>query len=125
MFSTKEIADYVHGQAATPEKQQFTFGKVKKIGESLTVRWPALAGITDDEPGPAGQIALAPKVKRVTAVIWRVRRRTLARIRAARRNILLLLLFILLSALMFVLESQQGPADRSRDNSRSGSTAAT
>ena len=125
MFSTKEIADYVHGQATTPEQHQFTFGKVKKMGESLTVRWPALADSIDDEPGPAGEIVLAPKVKRVTAVIWRVRRRTLARIGAARRNILLLLLFILVSAFMFVLESRQAPADRSRDNSRSGSTAAT
>jgi hypothetical protein len=125
MYSAKEIADYVHGQATTPEKQQFTFGKVKKIGESLTVRWPALAGIIEVEPGPAGQIVLAPKVKRVTAAIWGVRRRTLARIRAAQRNILLLLLFILLSALMFVLESRQAPADRSPDNSRSGSTAGT
>ncbi len=62
MLSAKEIADYVRGQARSPEKQQFTFSEVNKIGDALTTRWHALTGTTDDEPRPTGKVALAANV---------------------------------------------------------------
>ena len=125
MLSAREIADYVRGQATTPEKQQFTFSEVKKIENSLTMRRPASAEIIYDEPRPAGKSAVAAKVKRVTAVVSTLRIRTTAKIHSARRNILLVVLFVIIFALMFVLESRQAPANGSQDYARSASGAAT
>jgi hypothetical protein len=61
MLSAKEIADYVLGRARSPEKQQFTFSEVKKIGDALTIRGHGLTDIIGDEPRLTGKIALVAK----------------------------------------------------------------
>jgi hypothetical protein len=55
------------------EGSRFALGKEEKIGDSLNTRWPKLMDIIDDEPRPAGKIALAPRANKGTDVISRVR----------------------------------------------------
>jgi hypothetical protein len=90
MLSTKEIEEYVHGQIRSPEKQQFSFGEAEKIGDAT--------------------MALAAKVTKAEEVMFRLRSGGLRKMCAMKRNILLILLFLVVFAVMFVLESRESPA---------------
>ena len=120
MLSAKEIADYVHGQARWPEKQQFTFS-----GDVLTMHWHALTGNTGDESRLADKTGLAPMGNKARVVQSRPRRRGPRAIHSARRNLLLILLFIVIFAAMFVLDARQAPANPAHGYPRSTSTVVT
>ena len=122
MLSRKEIEEYVHGQVRSPEKQQFTFSEVKKIGDALTMRWHTLTDFTGGEPRLTGKIARAAKVVEAAKGMSRLRTGSVRTISAMKRNILLILLFLVVFAVMFVLDARQAPANPRHALSRSNST---
>ena len=121
MLSAKEIADYVYGPTRAPEYQQFTFSEEKRIGDVLHMRWQPETDIPEVKPGPTRKLALVVKVNQATAEMSRLRVRGFGESPAAGRNILLILLFFALFAVMFVLESRQAPANTMDASSPSNS----
>jgi hypothetical protein len=122
MLSAREIADYVYGPTRAPEYQQFTFSEEKRIGDVLSMSWHPGPEANEDKPGPIRKIALVAKVNKATAEISMLRARGFGESPAARRNILLILLFIVIFAAMFVLESRHAPANPMGAFSPSNST---
>jgi hypothetical protein len=119
MLSAKEISDYVRGQARSPEKQQFTFS-----GDALTTHWHAITDMSDDESRLTDIIALATTTNKAKVVKSRSRRGGPGETHSARRNILLILLFIAVFAVMFVLDARQAPASPVSGHAESTSTVA-
>lgn len=121
MLSEKEIADYVHGHAGPAEKQQFTFSGSTKIGDALIKRWHTLRDSTDGEPWLTDEIARAAKANRAAQALSWMRRGSLRTLSATKKNILLVMLFVVVFAAAFVLESQRAPAIPPQAFSRSNS----
>lgn len=122
MLSAKEIADYVHGRAGPAEKQQFTFSGSTKIGDALIMRWHTLTDFTDGEPKLTGKIARAAKANKAKQILSWLQKGGLRKISGAKRNLLLIMLFVVVFAATFVLESKRAPANSRHAFSRSNST---
>ena len=122
MLSPKEIADYVHGRTGPAEKQQFTFSGSTKMGDALIMRWHTLTDFTDGGPRLTGKIARAAKLNKANQVLSWLRPGGLRKISLTKRNILLIMLFVVVFAATFVLESKRAPANSKHAFSRSNST---
>lgn len=123
MLSAKEIANYVHGRAGPAEKQQFTFSGSTRIGDALIKRWHTLRDSTDGEPWLTGEIAQAAKANKAKQALSWLRRGGLRKLSATKKNMLSIMLFVVVFAAAFVLESQRAPAIPTQTFSRSNSTA--
>jgi len=123
MLSEKEIADDVHGQARSPEMQQFTFSEVEKDGDALIAHWHTLTDSTHREPGLTRQIARTVKATEAKTLMSRPGTGSSRTMPAMKRNILLFILFLVVFAVMFVLESRGAPANPAYGYPRPASTA--
>jgi hypothetical protein len=122
MLSTKEIADYVHGGAVSAEKHHFTFSGSTKIGDALIMRWHTLADFSDGGPTLTDEIAGAAKANKAKQVLSWLRKGGLRTMSVTKRNIVLIVLFVVVFAATFVLESKRAPANSTAAFSRSNST---
>jgi hypothetical protein len=123
MLSTKEIADYVHGRVGSAEEHHFTFSGSTKIGDALIMRWHTLADFSDSGPRLTGEIARAAKAKNAKHVLSWLRQWGLRTMSVTKRNVVLIVLFVVVFAATFVLESKRAPANSRDALSRSNSTA--
>src|SRR5512140_1461507 len=110
MLSAKEIADYVHGRTGPVESQQFTFSGPTKVGGALTMRWHTLRDSTHGEAWLTDEIAQAAKANKAKQALSWLQKGGLRKISVAKRNILLITLFVVVFAATFILESQRAPA---------------
>lgn len=119
MLSEKEIADYVHGQPGCPEKQQFGFSDLNKIQHTPTKRWPTLADSVDGDSGLAGRITRATKAHKAHHALSWLRKTGGRKMSVTKRSIFLIMLFLVVFAATFILESQRAPANPGHGFSRS------
>ena len=110
MLSTKEIADYAHGQARSPEEQGFTFSEATKIEDALIMRRDTLTDLTDVEPPLPGRTARTGEANTAREVLSRLRTGPVRKMSAMKRNLLLIMLFLVVFAVTFALESWNAPA---------------
>jgi hypothetical protein len=122
MLSTKEIADYVHGRAGSAEEHHFTFSGSTKIGDALIMRWHTLADFSDGGSTLTDEIARAAKANNAKLVLPWLRKWGLRTMSVTKRNIVLIVLFVVVFAATFVLESKRAPASSRDALSRANST---
>lgn len=122
MLSEKEIADYVHGQPRLPGTPQFAFSELNKMQDTPTRGWQPLTDPSDGDSGPAGRITEIAKVHKAKHVLSWLRKGGVRTASVTKRNFFLIMLFVVVFAAAFVLESRRVPAKPGHAFSRSNST---